>query len=91
MGEPNLNRQGLIKLMLRMPALRGQLQLLAARDDHFLSLCGALEEASVTLASLKARTPPDEWSKVPEYEQICAEIEDEIISICYQKLASGQS
>jgi hypothetical protein len=85
MVTPNYSRRGLIKLMLRMPALRGQLQILAAQDGHFLDLCGAFEEASETLEALKAKHRDRSDASVAEYERICAEIEDEIILICYHK------
>ena len=84
-GETNYGRRGLMKLMLRMPALRGQLQILAARDEHFLNLCGAFEEALITLDALKAKRMDDETPRIVEYERLCLEIESEVITICYQK------
>ena len=46
--EAQLNRRGLLKLMLRMPELRDRLRELSLTDDDFLSLCGAFEDASTT-------------------------------------------
>ncbi len=68
--------------MLKMPALRGELQLLSARSEDLRSLCGAFEEASSTLESLRksAGTAPPE--SIVEYEVLCREIEDDIIALC---------
>ena len=83
-GDTDYGRRGLMKLMMRMPALRGQLQILAVRDEHFLSLCGAFEDASITLEALQSVGSEREASKVSEYERVCSEIEAEVIAICYQ-------
>ena len=47
------NHRGLAKLMLKLPVFRGRLQMLSMRNEDFLSLCGAFEEASVTLERLR--------------------------------------
>jgi len=73
-----------MKLMLRLPAVRGQLQLLTARDRDLLNLCGAFEEASSTLDSLRKHPTDDTLPRIAEYEALCDEIEDDILSICYE-------
>ena len=78
--EAARNRKGLMKLMLRMPALRGQLQLLSVRNEDVFNLCGAFDDASVTLERL--RKSGEDQDVILEYENICAEIEREIIEIC---------
>ncbi len=79
---PNEAKQrGLLKLMLKLPALRGQLQLLSVRNMPFASLCEAYDEADSMLDRQRRRDPQD-TSMVSEYELICLEIEEEVISIC---------
>jgi hypothetical protein len=80
--ETDYSRRGLVKLMLRMPALRGQLQVLGTRNPDFLSLCGAFEEASATLERLRGEHLNYMKSEIAEYENICQELEQEIISMC---------
>jgi hypothetical protein len=76
------DRRGLLKLMLKMPALRGQLQVLSAKDEGILSLCGAFDDATDTLERLRRVNPERHHDIILEYENICAEIEQEIIEIC---------
>ncbi|MBP1872821.1 hypothetical protein LPJGGPFB_05553 [Ensifer adhaerens] len=79
---PNEAKQrGLLKLMLKLPALRGQLQLLTAKNMPLASLCEAYDEADAMLDRQRRRDPQD-TSMVSEYELICLEIEEEVISIC---------
>lgn len=79
---PNEAKQrGLLKLMLKLPALRGQLQLLSVKNMPFASLCEAYDEADSMLDRQRRRDPQD-TSMVSEYELICLEIEEEVISIC---------
>lgn len=79
---PNEAKQrGLLKLMLKLPALRGQLQLLTAKNMPLASLCEAYDEAS-SMLDRQRRLDPQDTSMVSEYELICREIEEEVISIC---------
>ncbi len=82
-GDMDYNHKGLMKLMLKMPALRGRLQILSQRNPEVLNLCGAFEEASLTLDRLIRENKPSNRQQIEEYENVCREIEDEIISICY--------
>jgi hypothetical protein len=74
--------RGLWRLMLKLPALRGRLQILAARHDSLINLFEAYEDASVTLQRL--RTAPGEQNRplALEYETTCSEIEAEVIEYC---------
>jgi hypothetical protein len=83
MSAVDYNQKGLLKLMLRMPALRGRLQILSARDPEMLNLCGAFEEASLMLDRLTSENKPSNQREIEEYRNVCREIEDEIISMCY--------
>lgn len=79
---PNEAKQrGLLKLMLKLPALRGQLQLLSGKNMPLASLCEAYDEAASMLDRQRRRDPQDTLM-VAEYELICLEIEEEVISIC---------
>ena len=80
--EIEQNRRGLVKLMLKMPALRGRLQILGATNAGMFSLCGAFEEASATLDRLRKEESLVEPSVVREYEALCDDIEREIIEMC---------
>jgi hypothetical protein len=76
------DRRGLLKLMLKMPALREQLRILSAGDEGILGLCGAFDDATDTLDRLRRNNPERHSAVILEYENICAEIEQEIIEIC---------
>lgn len=73
--------RGLLKLMLKLPALRGQLQLISAKNQSLASLCEAYEEAS-SMLDRQRRLAPLDHSMISEYELICREIEEEVISVC---------
>ena len=81
-SEIEQNRRGLVKLMLKMPALRGRLQILSATNAGVFSLCGAFEEASSTLDRLRKERTLVEPSVIHEYETLCEDIEREIIDMC---------
>lgn len=68
--------------MMRLPDLRRQLQILNARDDQLRSFCGAFEEASSMLDRLRRQADGADPEIIREYEQLCVEIEQEVISIC---------
>ena len=80
--EAEHNRRGLMKLMLRVPALRGKLQIVSASNAEMFSLCGAFEDASSTLDRLRRQGEQANPAVVEEYESLCDEIEREIIEIC---------
>lgn len=67
--------------MLKLPAMRGQLQLLSARNANMVSLCGAFDEATIALDRLRT-DPMRNAGLVIEYETLCSDIEGEIIDIC---------
>lgn len=91
MGEvppPGAGQRGLWRLMLKLPALRGRLQILAARTEALSSLCEAYEDACVVLQQLRNSPHTSNPAMVGEYEAICSEIEAEIIRYCLQPHAS---
>lgn len=77
-------QQGLWKLMLRLPALRGRLQILVVNNAALGNLCEAYEEASSMLEKLRGNTFPADPGMIREYETICSEIETEVIQYCLQ-------
>jgi hypothetical protein len=74
-------QRGLWKLMLRLPAMRGQLQMLSARNSALMGLCDAFDEASSTLDRLR-RNGSNDLKLLAEYDMLCADIESEVIDIC---------
>lgn len=81
LSEAQLNRRGLLKLMLKMPRLRDRLKELGATNQDFLALCGAFEEASSTLERLERDLQRNQETR-HEYAQLCSELESEIRTIC---------
>ncbi|THK37779.1 hypothetical protein EHS39_12015 [Ensifer sp. MPMI2T] len=74
-------QRGLLKLMLKLPVLRGKLQLLSSRNSSLPSLCEAYDEATSMLDRQRSGQLQDR-AVVTEYELICREIEEEVIAIC---------
>ena len=81
-SEAGINRRGLLKLMLRMPALRERLQTLTSRDENLFALCGAFEDATSTLDELRRQPSERNKAVISEYEELCQDIEREISEIC---------
>lgn len=74
-------RRGLWKLMLKLPALRGELQVLSARNATLLSLCEAYNDASSMLDLLR-RNGSSDIKLIGEYQGLCTELEEEVIKMC---------
>jgi hypothetical protein len=75
---------GLWRLMLKLPAVRAELQALASRTASLGDLCEAYEDASVALGRLRSEPGEDNCPLVREYETICTEIESEVIQYCLE-------
>ncbi|MDL2409409.1 hypothetical protein PY650_28015 [Rhizobium calliandrae] len=86
MGSTNLQegvaRRGLWRLMLRLPAMRGRLQILGAKSSALQDLFEAYEDASVTLERLLREPDGAAPQMIREYETICSEVENEVIEYC---------
>ena len=80
--EAEHNRRGLMRLMLKAPALRAKLQRLTASNADLFSLCGAFEDATSTLDQLRRQKSQASSTVITEYEHSCDEIEREIIEFC---------
>ena len=74
--------RGLKKLMLKLPALRGQLQIMGARNSDLMSLCGAFDEASDMLDRLRSAGPAANKALLREYEQVCSDLEADVVRLC---------
>ena len=79
-------RRGLVRLMLRLPAVRSELQILSARSDEVKSLCGAFEDAHATLETLRRSGRPQIDAAVIEYQNLCDDIESDILSLCRKEM-----
>ena len=77
-------QRGLWRLMLKLPAIRGRLQILAAKCSSLNDLCEAYEEASLTLERMVRDRAREDCPLVEEYETVCAEIESDVIHYVLQ-------
>ena len=75
-------QRGLWRLMLKLPALRGKLQILNAKTTSLVSLCEAYEDSCVTLQRLRSDPFQVNSLMLKEYETICLEIEADVIQYC---------
>lgn len=69
-------RRGLWRLMLKLPALRGQLQIIAARTRELDELFEAYEMAASALEGFRKDM---NHVRIQEYESLCSAIEEDII------------
>jgi hypothetical protein len=74
---------GLIKLMMKLPVLRGELQIIFGQDMTLRELSEAYNEATDMLALLR-RNPMSDKALLAEYETVCRDIESDVLSICSQ-------
>lgn len=81
-SETAHDRRGLLRLMLKMPALRGTLQILSATNSDLLGLCGAYEDASTALERLRKERGNANRAAIAEYEELCTDLETDIIRMC---------
>jgi hypothetical protein len=78
-------QRGLWRLMLRLPAMRGRLQILAAKSTMLKDLCEAYEEASLAVERLAKEGQKTSLARLAEYEIICEEIETDIVRLVLQQ------
>lgn len=82
-------QRGLLKLMLKLPSIRGVFQTTSARNDMLSSLCAAYDEARSMLDSLR-NTAPLNSANIMEYNMLCSDLESEIIAFCLISQQSGK-
>ena len=81
-------RRGLWRLMLKLPAMRGSLQILAPQSSCLVGLCEAYEDASVMLETLQKQGKDADLALLEEYITICVEIESDVIAYCLAHTSS---
>ncbi len=75
-------QKGLWRLMLKLPSMRGQLQILAAKPNALAALCEAYEDASSTRDNLQRQGADADPALRKEYEDLCVDIETDVIDYC---------
>jgi hypothetical protein len=73
--------------MVRLPALRSELQLLHARDEMLRELCEAYDDATQVLSGMRS-TPFADRTMVADYEAVALGIESQVVELC---AAAGRS
>lgn len=73
--------RGLIKLMVKLPVLRGELQIIFGHDPALRELSEAYNEATDMLSLLRGN-PMSDKALLAEYEAVCGDIESDVLSIC---------
>ena len=81
-GSYDAAQTGLLKLMLKLPSVRGRLQILAGHSPPLLELCEAYGEATETLEKLERGLMIAQDGILEEYRATCAEIEADVIELC---------
>lgn len=74
------SQRGLLKLLLKLPSVRGRLQMIAAKPSSLHFLFEAYDAATDMLERLE-RNGADA-SDLMEYRTICQEIETDVIRYC---------
>jgi hypothetical protein len=73
--------KGLLKLMIKLPAFRGELQIIHGHDRSLQELTEAYHDATEMLKKLYGN-PAADSQLLREYEIICGDIESEVIDLC---------
>ncbi|AVA26440.1 MULTISPECIES: hypothetical protein [unclassified Rhizobium] len=80
--------RGMWRLMLKLPSIRGRLQILATKPSSLGNLFEAYDDACSTLDRLRSESTGDRSPMIEEYTGICAEIESEVIQYCLERGSS---
>ena len=67
--------------MVRLPALRSELQIIHAHDAAMKELCDAYDEATQVLSGMR-NDPRADLDIIADYEAVCRGIEEEVIELC---------
>ncbi len=73
--------RGLWRLMLKLPAVRGRLQIFSQRSSALSDLFEAYEDASSALERFQRDQHRQDGRLIQEYETVCVEIETEVIRL----------
>jgi len=82
--------RGLLKLMLRLPSLREDLQILWRNDMSLEALCEAYEAATTTFERLSKRSGVGEEGLLEEYRSVCLELESDVQSRCLSRMTRSR-
>lgn len=82
--------RGLLKLKLRLPSFRGQLQLLWENDMALEALCEAYEDATTTLERLLRKVNAGEEGLVDEYRSVCLDLESDVRNRCLSRIVRSR-
>ncbi|WP_244490371.1 hypothetical protein [Rhizobium sp. Root708] len=74
-------QRGLWRLMLKLPAIRGRLQIIAAQSTHLNGMFEAYEDAYVALQRFQKERGQNDGPLIKEYETLCSDIESDVLSI----------
>ncbi len=74
-------QRGLWRLMLKLPAIRGRLQLIAAHSTHLNGMFEAYEEAYLALQKFQKERDNTDCPLIAEYEMLCSDIESDVLSV----------
>lgn len=80
---------GLLKLMLKLPIHRAELEEIGASNSVLDGLFDAYNEATDMLHRLRQASPPTDEALVPEYREICSEIEGDIVRYFSNRAKDG--
>jgi len=79
--------QGLSRLALRWPSHRRRLAALCEDSEDFASLCAAYDEACDALDAWRRSTSPNAESRIVEYQQLVADLEQDVMQLLICKQA----
>lgn len=74
-------QRGLWRLLIKLPAVRGRLQLIAARSSKLNDIFEAYEEANSALERYYKNRDGSDCVLIEEYEALCSEIEADILRL----------
>jgi hypothetical protein len=78
---------GRLKLMLRLPAQRTELEEIGTRESALDGLFDAYNEATDMLHRLLQVSPPTDGALALEYRKICSEIEADVVRYLLDRAA----
>lgn len=81
----DLAQRGLWRLMLKLPAMRGRLQIMAVKSTILKDLCEAYEEACMAVEQLSKQNLNTGAHRIREYQNLCSEIETDVVHLVLQQ------
>lgn len=81
----DLVQRGLWRLMLKLPSMRGRLQIVVVKSIFLRDLCEAYEEACMAVERLSKQDLQINAHRIGEYQSLCAEIETDVVHLVLQQ------